>query len=129
MKTLFTLAFSFLFTVGFVVIHLFDVDHKQMESMDLESDLMWYRAGFYFLVLATWPKLSELMVVRRERHKLAQDNIVFESKASEAEYIKDIKEESNKEIFYHKEIWWKVAVFFVLFEIRLEEPIKSKNKA
>jgi hypothetical protein len=106
-----------LFAVGFVFLHIFDIGADSLGSLDLASELTWYRAGFYSLVLASWPKLSEWLVKRRTSLKLNDESIIFESEASEKKYFQSVNDECEEETSYFKNLWWKVAIFFAIFEI------------
>lgn len=119
MKYIKIIAFGYLilFAIGFILINVFEIDAETLGNFDFAQKLAWYRLGFYSFVLATWPWLSEWLVRRRLNLKLKAENIVFESEASEAKYLNTVRESADSEIAYFKSIWWKVALFFVAFEI------------
>ncbi len=111
------LGYLALFSLGFVLVHLFGIESEALNTQDLAGDFVWYRSGFYSFVLACWPKLSEWFVNRRAAIKLNDESFIFESEDSENKYRESVKFAAEKEIAYFRSIWWKVAVFFVVFEI------------
>ncbi len=119
MKYIKIIAFGYLvlFLTGFLLINVFEIDTETLETLDFANELVWYRVGFYSIVLSGWPWLSQWLVNLRVKLKLRAENIVFESEASESKYMNDVRGSADEEIAYFKGIWWKVAVFFAAFEI------------
>ena len=106
-----------LFCIGFVLTHVLNIGSDTLNAYDFAGDLVWYRTGFYALVLATWTRVSGWFFNRRVAIKLSDESFVFESEDSERKYQESVRMAAEKEITYFRSIWWKVAVFFAIFEI------------
>ncbi len=100
MKTMkiITVGYLILFTIGFLTINVFNINVKQMESLNLIEEMTWYRNAFYLLVIVGWPSISTYLVKRNKSNRNRNNAQI------------------DAEIKYIKNAWWKIALFFVIFE-------------
>jgi len=105
-----------LFTLGFLIVNVMNINVREMEALNLIDTLTWYRMVFYLITFAAWPNLCETIAKKRERTKLHSSIPVFQNDASEQRYYHKIKQQTAFEIDYIKSARWKVALFFVIFE-------------
>ena len=106
-----------LFVLGFLVINIFEVKVEELASLNTIDALTWYRNIFYLITIVSWPYLSRLLAKKREYAKLSANAFVFANDTEEQRYFTKIKQQTAFENKYFKSAWWKVALFFVIFEI------------
>ena len=111
------LGYLALFGVGFLVVNVFDVHVKQMGALNMIDTLTWYRNAFYLLVIAAWPTISIYLAKKREQAKCNFEARVFINDSAERQYFNELKAQTAFEVEYLKSAWWKVALFFVIFEV------------
>ena len=95
-----------LMVLGMVFSAIFDVKPNEITGVNLISDWMWYRIGFYATVIAAWSLISQFMT----RSKINLSELSDEDQ--------EIYREKRKRDFqYLDSQWWKVALLLAFFEV------------
>lgn len=95
-----------LMVLGMVVGVIFNTDPKEIKSIDLIREWMWYRIGFYVIVVAGWEYICRFMT--RQRHA-DPDNTPEENQ--------EILLKRENDIQYLKSQRWKIVLLMAFFEI------------
>lgn len=84
----------------------FHVEPSEIKGIDLIGGWMWYRIGFYVIVITAWAPISRFMT--RPRANL---------KALSEEELEVFTRKRERDVRYMKSQWWKVAFLLVFFEV------------
>lgn len=94
-----------LMVLGMLFSAVFGVKTNEIKGVDLIGDWMWYRIGFYVVVIAVWSLICQL--ITRPSFNPSElddeDRIKYEKKR-------------ERDIQYLKSQWWKVALMLAFFE-------------
>ena len=92
-----------------VVFAIFNVSVKDIEELKLAENLLYFRLFIYALVIGFWSGFVKLVVFFRalQRRRVRRGSLTDEK---ESDFI-----DKEKEYFSKKR--WKVAIFFIAFEV------------
>lgn len=92
--------------LGMVFSAIFDVKPNEIKGVDLIGDWMWYRIGFYVIVIAAWSPISRFMTRPR-----------FNPGELSDEDLERYTNKRERDAQYMKSQWWKVALLLAFFEV------------
>ncbi|MBL4761087.1 MAG: hypothetical protein JKY93_00130 [Gammaproteobacteria bacterium] len=95
-----------LLIIAIMISLIFAVQPEEIKQINLIIDWMWYRIGFYLLVILMWFPLCVLST--RSRIKLSE---------LDAQALEAFNKNREKELSYLKSQWFKVVIFLVFFEV------------
>lgn len=95
-----------LMVIGMVIAAIFS-SPEEVKGVNLIAEWMWYRVGFYVVVLLAWTPICQF--ITRPRPSPEDEEFTAEEKE---EFLKD----RAADIEYLKTLRWKVALLFVFFE-------------
>lgn len=94
-----------LMVLGMLFSALFGVKPNEIKGVDLIGDWMWYRIGFYVVVVAAWTPICWFIT----RPRFNPDELFDEDRA-------EYENKRERDIQYLKSQWWKMALMFAFFE-------------
>lgn len=92
--------------LGMVSSAIFGIKPDELKELDLIRGWVWYRLGFYLVLLLAWPLFCRFVT----RPRFNQDDL------SEDE-LSDFSKRREKDIEYLSQQRWKIALLLVFFEI------------
>lgn len=94
-----------LMVLGMIFSAIFDVKPDEIKGVDLIGGWMWYRIGFYVVVVAAWTPICWFIT----RPRFNPDELSDEDRA-------EYENKRERDIQYLKSQWWKMALMFAFFE-------------